>query len=97
VAGPTTLAAPSGILVVVGWAVGLPVETVVELARTGLELGTNDGFQVDEPTVVEVVFSPMLMEELLVVVVAGAVEVLELVEVEVAGGGVCETRPPVTV
>jgi hypothetical protein len=78
-------------LVSVGWA-GLTVETEVVLDWTELALGRNEP-DVEDSTANEVVFCATVVA---VVVVAGA-EVLELellVEVEVTGAGVCETRPP---
>ena len=94
-AGPTTLPAPSSILDSVGWA-GLTVETEVELAWTELALGRNEA-DVEDSTENEVVFCATVVEVLVVVVSgAGVLELELLVEVEVTGAGVCETRPPVT-
>jgi hypothetical protein len=89
------LPAPSRIVEVValGWAV-LTVEMAVVLVGTKLEVGRNEGNELIVEVEVEV--SSSLVELLLVVVEGAEVVLLELeVEVDVAGG-VCETRPPVT-
>jgi ligand-binding sensor domain-containing protein len=68
----------------------------VVLVGTKLEVGRNEGNELVVEVVVEVFSS--VDEVLLVVVEDGVVVLLELeeVEVDVVAGGVCETRPPVT-